>query len=87
MYSAVVAHNYNSGLNNDIFVEMFAAYWLFEGGYNIRYTFTEKDWIDTEYHLRYKPGCWSVVLSLSQTKRPRDTSFKLSFDLTGITSR
>lgn len=87
VYSAVVAHNYNSGLNNDIFVEMFAAYWLFEGGYNIRYTFTEKDWIDTEYHLRYKPGCWSVVLSLSQTKRPRDTSFKLSFDLTGITSR
>ncbi len=87
VYSAVVAHNYNSGLNNDIFVEMFAAYWLFEGGYNIRYTFMEKDWIDTEYHLRYKPGCWSVVLSLSQTKRPRDTSFKLSFDLTGITSR
>ena len=87
VYSAVVAHNYNSGLNNDIFVEMFAAYWLFEGGYNIRYTLMEKDWIDTEYHLRYKPGCWSVVLSLSQTKRPRDTSFKLSFDLTGITSR
>ncbi len=87
VYSAVVAHNYNSGLNNDIFVEMFAAYWVFEGGYNIRYTFMDQEWIDTEYRLRYKPGCWSVALSLSQTKRPRDTSFKLSFDLTGITSR
>jgi LPS-assembly protein len=87
VYSAVVAHNYNTGLNNDIFVEMFAAYWVFEAGYNIRYTFMEKDWIDTEYRLKYKPGCWSTTLSLSQTKRPRDTSFKISFDLTGITSR
>ncbi len=86
-YSAVVAHNYNSGANNDIFVEMFAAYWVFEGGYNIRYTFSDQDWIDTEYHLRYKAGCWSVKFSLSQTKRPRDTSFRFSFDLTGITSR
>jgi hypothetical protein len=42
VYSAVVAHNYNSGLNNDIFVEMFAAYWVFEGGYNIRYTLRKR---------------------------------------------
>ncbi|MDD3845151.1 MAG: LPS assembly protein LptD [Syntrophorhabdaceae bacterium] len=87
VFNTAVSHNYNSGLNNDIFVEMFGGYSVFEAGYVIRYTFMEKEWIDTEYRLRYKPGCWSTTLSLSQTKRPRDTSFKISFDLTGITSQ
>ncbi len=82
-----VSHNYNTGLNNDIYFDLGGVYKVFEGRYQIRYTFMEKEWIDTEYSLRYKPGCWSVALALVQTKRPRDTSFRISFDLTNITSR
>lgn len=86
-YYVVVAHNYNKDANNDIYLDFGGAYKVFEGGYQIRYSFMEKEWIDTLYSLRYRPGCWSTTLSLSQTKRPRDTSFKISFDLTGITSK
>jgi len=83
----VCAHNYNKDLNNDIYVDLGGAYKVFEGGYQIRYSFMEKEWIDTEYRLRYRPGCWSTTLALTQSKRPRDTSFKISFDLTGLTSK
>ncbi len=86
-YYVVVAHNYNKDLNNDIYVDLGGAYKVFEGGYQIRYSFMEKEWIDTEYRLRYRPGCWSTTLALTQSKRPRDTSFKISFDLTGLTSK
>ena len=86
-YFAAIAHNYNNGLNNDIFVDLGGSYKVFEGGYQIRYSFKETEWIDTMYRLRYKPGCWSTTLSLSQSKRPRDTTFRISFDLTGITSK
>jgi len=87
VFKGAVAHNYDAGTNNYLAVDMLGAYWLFEAGYSIQYTFIDKEWIGTEYSLKYKPGCWSTTLSLSQTKRPRDTSFKLSFDLTGITSK
>ncbi len=75
------------GTSNQIFLATMGTYSVFSGGYEIRYEFTTKEWIDTAYWIRYKPGCWSTTLSLSQTQRPRDTSFKISFDLTGITSQ
>lgn len=75
------------GTSNQIYFATMGGYSVFQGGYEIRYEFTKKEWIDTEYWIRYKPGCWSTTLSLSQTKRPNDTSFKISFDLTGITSK
>ncbi|MBP1747503.1 MAG: lptD [Deltaproteobacteria bacterium] len=75
------------GTSNQIFLSTAGTYSVFQGGYEIRYEFTTNEWIDTAYWIRYKPGCWSTTLSLSQTKRPNDTSFKISFDLTGITSQ
>ncbi len=86
-YYFVVAHNYNKDVNNDIYLDLGGAYKVFEGSYQIRYSFMEKEWIDSMYLLRYRPGCWSTTLMLTQTKRPKDTSFKISFDLTGITSK
>jgi len=75
------------GTSNQIFLSTAATYSVFQGGYEIRYEFTTQEWIDTAYWIRYKPGCWSTTLALMQTQRPRDTSFRISFDLTGITSR
>jgi LPS-assembly protein len=96
-----VAHNYSTGYENpltgvftetddstnQIFVGAIASFWVLEAGYQVRYEFTQQQWIDTEYSLKYKPGCWSVTLAVAKTTRPDDTSFRLSFDLTGITSR
>lgn len=75
------------GTSNQVFLTTYGTYAVFSGGYEIRYEFTTNEWIDTAYWVRYKPGCWSTTLTLSQTKRPNDTSFKISFDLTGITSQ
>ncbi len=75
------------GTTNQVYLEMVAVYKMFTFGYNIRYEFAEQEWIDTMYSLKFKPGCWSTTLSLLQSKRPNDTSVKISFDLTGITGR
>lgn len=96
-----VAHNYSKGYEdpltgifvesetatNQLFLATIASFWVFDAGYQIRYEFSQNEWIDTEYSLRYKPGCWSVGLALIKTKRPDDTQFRISFDLTGITSK
>lgn len=86
-YYGVISHNYNSNLNNDIYLDIGGFYKVFEGSYQMRYTFKEAEWIDARYRLTYRPGCWSTSLTLTQSKRPRDTSIKISFGLTGITSR
>ncbi len=75
------------GTTNQIALSTIGYYKVFEGGYEARYEFTEKEFIETRYWIRYKPGCWSTTLWLAQTTRPNDTTFRISFDLTGITSR
>ena len=75
------------GTSNQVALSTMAKYKVFEGGYEARYEFTEKEMIETRYWLRYKPGCWSTTLWLAQSTRPNDTTFKISFDLTGITSK
>jgi LPS-assembly protein len=75
------------GTTNQLALGAMARFKLFELGYEARYEFTAQEFIDTRYWLRYKPGCWSTTLWLAQTTRPNDTTFKISFDLTGITSQ
>lgn len=75
------------GTSNQVALSVMGKYKVFEGGYEARYEFTEQEFIETRYWLRYKPGCWSTTFWLAQTTRPNDTTFKISFDLTGITSK
>ncbi len=72
------------GLTNEAFLDLGGVYKQFEAGYQLTYSFRDADWIDTLYKLTYRPGCWSATISLTQTKRPRDTRFNISFDLAGI---
>ncbi len=87
LYSMSVDHTYTKDYTSQVDFYFGAKYKYVTGRYEIRYSFRDKDWIDTVYQLIYQPKCWAVILTLSQTKRPRDTSITVSFDLTGITSR
>jgi LPS-assembly protein len=79
-------HSYARDFTNTAFFDLGAVYKKFEGGYQLQYSFKDKDWIDTIYRLTYSPSCWSTTLSLTQSKRPRDTRINISFNITGITS-
>lgn len=85
-YHVNVWHNYTKDLTNEGFFDLGAIYKKFEAGYQIQYSFKDKDWIDTLYRLTYRPSCWSTTVSLTQSKRPRDTRINIGFELTGITS-
>lgn len=87
LYSISVDHTYTKDYTSQVDFYLGAKYKYLTGRYEIRYSFRDKDWIDTVYQLIYQPKCWAVILTLTQAKRPRDTSITVSFDLTGITSR
>lgn len=86
VYFASIDHSYTRDLNDQVYFDVGGKYRSLSGRYQIRYSFKDSEWIDTLYELVYQPKCWAVILSLTQTKRPRDTSIKISFDLVGLTS-
>lgn len=86
-YNMNLSHNYTADLNNEVFLDLGGIYKYFQGRYQIRYTFKESEWIETLYQLRYMPGCWGTTLTLMQSKRPNDTTIRISFDLAGITTK
>ena len=75
------------GTLNQVSLATAGIYKGFSAGYGVTYEFTTQEAINTDYWIRYQPGCWSTTLALRQSTRPNDTTFKISFDLTGITSR
>lgn len=87
VYHVNLQHNYAKYLNNELYFDLGGTYKYIDGKYQIRYSLKDKMWIDTLYQITYHPKCWAVTLTLTQTKRPRDTSVKCSFDLAGLTSR
>jgi LPS-assembly protein len=87
IYNMNITHSYTNRLTNELYYDLGAKFKSFEGKYQIRYSFYDGMWIDTLYQFTYRPKCWATTLTLSQSKRPRDTSVRLSFDLAGITTR
>lgn len=86
-YNVNLSHNYTADFNNEVFLDLGGIYKYFQGRYQIRYTFKDSEWIETLYQLRYMPGCWGTTLTLMQSKRPNDTTIRISFDLAGITTK
>lgn len=84
VYDISLSHTYTKSLDNQLFADIAGTYKVIDGRYQIRYSIKDGVWIDTLYQLVYHPGCWAITLTLQQTKRPRDTSFKFAFDLAGI---
>ncbi|MCS7280532.1 MAG: LPS assembly protein LptD [Desulfobacterota bacterium] len=82
-----ISHTYTKDLSHEISFGMMARYRDFYGKYGVRYSFFNHEWMDTSYEIKYSPLCWALTLKLTQTKRPKDTSFKINFDLKGITER
>ncbi|HPP05822.1 MAG TPA: LPS assembly protein LptD [Syntrophorhabdaceae bacterium] len=85
VYNINLSHTYTKYLDDQLFADLGATYKVIDGRYQIRYSIKDGMWIDTLYQIVYHPGCWAVTLTLTQTKRPRDTSFRFAFDLAGIT--
>jgi hypothetical protein len=84
-YHFNISHSYTKDLANEAFFDIGGIYNKFEGGYQMRYSFKDGAWIETLYSLTYRPSCWSVTVSLSQSKRPSDTRIGITFNLTGLT--
>jgi LPS-assembly protein len=84
-YHLNISHSYTKDLNNEAFFDIGGIYDKFEGGYQMRYSFKDGAWIETLYSLTYRPSCWSVTVSLSQSRRPSDTRIGITFNLTGLT--
>jgi LPS-assembly protein len=87
IYFMNVSHSYTNQLTNELYYDLGGKYKYFEGKYQMRYSFYDGMWIDTLYQFTYRPKCWATTLTLTQSKRPRDTSVRISFDLAGITTR
>ena len=84
-YHVNISHSYTKDSNNEAFFDISGVYDKFEGGYQIRYSFKDSGWIETLYKLTYHPSCWSVTVSLTQSRRPRDTRIGIIFNLAGLT--
>lgn len=72
---------------NQLWLNTLGRWRSFDLNYQIAYSFEDNSWIDTLTALTYHPTCWSVTLTLAQTRRPRDTSIHFSFNLQGITQK
>lgn len=80
-------HTYTKRLSEEIGFELKGFYGRFHGRYYTRYSFYNRELLESTYEMRYDPSCWSLNLKLSQTYKPKETSIKLDFDLKGITDK
>ena len=82
-----LSQNYTRDLVDEVNAGFVGTFRSFDGIVRYNYSLKDATWIDTLFAITYHPKCWSVTLSMSQARRPRDTSFKISFDLAGLTQR
>lgn len=82
-----VSESYTKDLVNELYTGFVGTYGDFDLILRYRYSLKDSTWIDSLFAVTYHPKCWSVTLSMSKTRRPNDTSFRISFDLAGITQR
>lgn len=80
-------HTYTKDLAHEISLQMKGKVRDFHLAYQTKYSFFNKEWVETLYEINYSPVCWSLTLRLGQTKRPKETSIRLNFDLKGITDK
>jgi LPS-assembly protein len=91
-FNTTISHTYQAGdvseggINQVLWLSA-GTYRDFDGRMSILYDLLDNSWISTLYAITYHPGCWSITLTLTQTRRPPDTSIHFSFNLLGITSR
>jgi LPS-assembly protein len=87
LFQTQAVHAYTKDLTNELWFNTIKTYEKFTGRLQLRYSFLDQRWVDALYSLTYHPSCWSVTLGLVQTRRPSDTTIRLSFNLTGLTQR
>jgi LPS-assembly protein len=86
-FTATAIHTYTPGDINQLLWISGGTYKDFTARFDILYDLKDSSWIYTLYGITYHPSCWSITLSLIQTRRPPDTAIHFSFNLSGITTR
>jgi LPS-assembly protein len=86
-FNTSIVYTYTAGNVNQFLWLAGGTYKDFTGRFDILYDLRENSWIYTHYGITYHPSCWSITLSLVQTRRPPDTAIHFSFNLSGITTR
>lgn len=86
-YQVDLAHSYYQSLLDEAWVRVTGRWREFDASYQIRYSLRDNAWVDNLATLVYRPKCWSVGVTFTQTRRPKDTSVRFSFSLEGITER
>ena len=87
LFTTSVAHTYTKDLTNEMLWSLGGKYRDFEGRMHIRYSIKDSSWIDTLYSITYQPKCWSFTVTLTQSRRPNDTSIKFNVGLPGFTTK
>jgi len=87
LYNIYITHDYTKELTNEMYVDLSRTFGYIDGRCRVRYSFKDGMWLDTSYELKYHPKCWAFTITLTQTKRPNDTSVKFGFDLAGLATK
>jgi hypothetical protein len=83
----MVSHAFTQDLSNQFVFDTGIKLRDFDLRYYLQYSLKDATTIGTLYKLAYHPNCWAVILTLLQANNPRDTTFKISFELSGLTGR
>ncbi len=86
-FNATAIHTYAPGAIDQLLWIFGGTYKDFTGRWDILYDLKDSSWIYTLYGITYHPSCWSITLSLIQTRRPPDTAIHFAFNLVGITTK
>jgi LPS-assembly protein len=82
-----LSHSYSPGFVDQVWLNTLVRWKVIDANYVITYDLLNHTWINTLTSLTYRSGCWGLTFTLMQTRVPRDTSFHLSFNLTGLTQK
>jgi LPS-assembly protein len=82
-----LTHSYEPGLVDQVWLNTIFRWRMFDVVYQERYDFLLHSWQNTLASITYRAGCWSVSFSDIETKVPRDRSYHLSFNLSGLSQR
>lgn len=86
-YNFNLTYSYGKGATDEIFLDVGGRSKLFDAVFQYRYSIADHDWVDTRFEVIYHPNCWALILSFTQTRRPKDTRFGISVDIAGLTRR
>lgn len=86
VFNITVGQTYSRGLSDQLLFGSWLRYKDFDFRYFTQYSFRDGAALESLYEVTYHPKCWAVTVGVTHSKKPRDTTVRLSVDLTGLSS-